>query len=451
MKSLSLFLALPLLAGGVLAAETVGGALMLPEKALPQLDALLQAAVKQSPRMLNRALDLEIAENSRIQARANLLPSFGGYASYYQTQDTRADLAGRISVSKTAYNFSLTQPVYYWGERRNNAKMGEIQASIAKGQYRDGYRALAQTLRNDYMHLLVQKMTVKRAAYYAEYTKNQQAKEEIRLAQKVISEFQIFPVRLAAEQAQLASERAQFDFEMAKVSFARLSGQPEMSDEAIPDSIPSVSYQADSFARLLASFLAQKEPPSSEAVTMRKQLENQALNYANAKTRLKPKFNFVLGASQDQQNYTVNVAQKYQFNSLFAGISANWTIFDGLSSQAAVRTERARMRQMNNDYKDLTERLSQQAQTQAKQIDFAARSMGITDRALVASEGNLKTKQDDFARGVSSEDEVTLARLALMDAQINAYNGRIDYLYRIGDFLGTIMEDPVVANLAASR
>jgi len=448
MKIFRFVLILSVLAGEILAADATANGLVLPEKLLPQLEVILAAAVQQSPRMLNRALDLEIAENNRIQARAGLLPSLGGYASYFESRDTRADLSGRLNVTKVAYNFSASQPLYYWGERRNSAKMGEIQASIAKGQYLDGYRVLAQTLRSDYMHLIVQKQVVKRGAAYAEFTRNQQAKEEIRLAQKVISEFQIFPVRLAAEQAQLIYERVQFDYEMAKLSFARLSGRPVLSDEAIPDAIPPATYPADTFDRMLATYLGQKELPSIEAVTMRKQLENQALNYANQKTRLSPKFNAVLGVSQDQQSFTINVAQKYRVNSIFAGVSANWTIFDSFASQAAMRTELARKRQMENDYKDLTERLAQQAQTQVKQVNFAARNMAITDRALVASEGNLKTKQEDFTRGVSTEDDVSLARITLIDAQVNAYNGRIDYLYKTGDFLGILAADPVVANVA---
>lgn len=450
MKIFRLFPVL-LLGGKLLATQAAVSGLALPEKVLPQLDSILQTAVQQSPTMLNRALDLEIAENNRIQARAGLLPSLGGYANYLEARDTRADLSGRVDVTKVAYNFSITQPLYHWGERRNSAKASEIQADIAKGQYQDGYRALAQTLRNDYMRLIVQKLTVKRGVAYAEYTKNQLAKEEIRLAQKVISEFQIFAVRLAAEQAQLIRERVQFDYEMAKVSFARLSGLPVMSDEMIPDTIPAVGYDAGAYDRLLAGFLDQKELPAVEAVTMRKQMQSAGLGLANQKTRLRPKFNAVVGISQDEQSYTINVAQKYRVNSIFAGFSANWTIFDGFASQAAVRNEMARLRQMQNDYKGLTERLAQQAQTQVKLVNFAARNMAITDRALVASEGNLKTKQEDFGRGVSSEDEVNLARIAVYDAQINACNGRSEFLYRTGDFLGTIVEDPVLANVVTTK
>lgn len=442
---------LVLLAGKFLAVGTAVEGLVLPENVLPRLEPVLTAAVQQSPSMLNRALDLEIAENNRIQSRAGLLPSLGGYASYMKSRDTRADLAGRLEVTKVAYNFSISQPIYHWGERRNLLKISEIQASITKGLYQEGYRALAQTLRYDYMRLIVLKLTVKRGEAYASFTRNQLAKEETRLAQKVISEVQIFPVRLAAEQAQINYERAQFDLEMAKLSFSRLSGLPPFADNDIPDSIPTLSYEAGTYDRLLAGFLAQKELPAVEAVTLRKQLESGGLGLANQKTRLRPKFNFVVGISQDEQSYTINVAQKYRVNSVFAGISANWTIFDGLAAQAAVRNDLARLRQMRTDYKVLTDRLAQQAQTNLRLIDFSARNMSITDRALLSGESNLKTKQEEFGRGVRSEEDVNLARITLYDAQINAGNGRSDFLNRVGEFLGTIMADPVLDNVAHTQ
>ncbi len=446
MKILRFFPAISLLAVSTWAAVPIVKDLVLPERLFPQLEVILQTAVQQSPRMLSRALDLEIAENNRISARSNLLPSLGGYASYLDARDTRADLPGRLNVTKVAYNISLNQPLFYWGERRNNAQIGEIQARMAKGQYRDGYRLLAETLRSDYLHLIVQKLGVKRAEYNAEYTRNVLKQEETRLAQKVISEYQIFNVRLSAEQAQITLERARFDLENAKVSFARLAGLASLTDDMIPNSIPAVTYAAGPYDQLLAGFLNQKDPPTTEAATLRWQLEMENLNYANQMTRLRPKLNFVLGMSQDQQSYTINIAQKYRLNSIFGGVSVNWTLFDGYSAGAGQRNSLARRRQLENDYKEMTERLAQQAQTQAKQINFSARYMSITDRFMVSSEGNLKTRQDEFRRGIMSESDVSLAQLGVYDAQINGYNGRIDFMAKIGDFLGTVMEDPIVAN-----
>jgi len=99
---------------------------------------------------------------------------------------------------------------------------------------------------------------------------------------------------------------------------------------------------------------------------------------------------------------------------------------------------------MQNDYQQLTERLTQQAQTQVKQINFSARRMAISDRGLTASENTLKAREDDFKRGVASDADVSQARLALYEAEIAAFYGRMEFLSRTGDFLGTIAEDPVL-------
>lgn len=449
MKALRILAVCPLFVASVLIAAPVMQDAVLPETVLSDLGLILQQAVQQSPRMLNRVLDLQIAENDRIQARSGLLPSVGGYASYFQTRDTRADLSGRVNVTKIAYNFSINQPLYYWGERANTSRIGQIQSSIAAGQFRDGYRQLAQTLRGDYMRLIVQKAALKRADFYLQCANNQLAQDELRLAKKVISDAQIYGVRLAAEQSQISRDRAQFEYDNAKVSFARLSGSAVLADAAIPDVIPAVSYDGPAFDRLLAGFLNQKELPTNEAYAMRQRVEIEKLNYANAKTRLRPKFNAVLGISQDEQSYTINVAQKYKVNSYFGGVSINWSIFDGLAAGAAERSTLTRKRQAENDYRTLTEQLSQQAQTQVKMLSFAARSMSIADRALIASEGNLRARRDEFARGVISEADVNQSRIALYDATLNAFNYRSEFLFRVGEFLGTLAEDPVLANLPA--
>jgi outer membrane protein TolC len=454
MKALRFFAAMPLLVVSLWAASPAVNDAVLPEGIFPDLDAILKKAVQQSPTMLNRALDLEIAENNRIAARAGLLPSAYAGISLNRSKDTQEYVYTPINSTKSnywttqnPYSASITQPLFHWGALKNAAKIGEIQQSIAKGQYRDGYRLLAQTLRTDYMRLIVAKLSVKRSAFYLEYSKNQLALEEARLAKKVISEKQIFPVRLQAEQAQITSERTEFDYEMAKASFARLSGSAVLSDDAIPNSLPVVPYTSVAYDQLLAGYLAQKDLPTTEALTARKQLEVENLNYASAKTRLRPMANFSTGVTQSVQHNLYGSIETYQVTSLYAGISISWNIFDGYYTGAITRNSLARRRQMETDYKLLTERLSQSAQTQVKQINFSARTMSITDRALVSGEGGLKYQQEEFARGNVSEADVSLARVYLYDAQLSAYNQRIDYLGRVGDFLGTIVEDPVLANL----
>jgi outer membrane protein TolC len=91
---------MPFLGASLWAVAPAVDELTLPERILPQLDGILKTAVQQSPRMLNRALDLEVAENNRIQARANLLPTLSGSYSYYQAEDDRHDGRSWQNVAK---------------------------------------------------------------------------------------------------------------------------------------------------------------------------------------------------------------------------------------------------------------------------------------------------------------------------------------------------------------
>lgn len=449
MKNPRLFAAWLLVLTGLGAATFAAENIPTPEQLFPQLDGILTQAIAQSPRMISRAIELEIAEEGRIAARASLLPSAGGYYSFTQAKDDRGDGNGRYDVAKLAYNFSINQPLYHWGERKNQARMGEIRQVIAQGGYRDGYRLLAQEVRSQYLRLIVNKLIAQKSAFYADHTSKLLRQAEERLAKKVISEAQIFSIRLDAERAQISLERTNFEVENQKASFARLTGLPALSDAEIPDMIPAIADQSEPVQRLLAGYLAQKDPLTAEAETFRNTLLIEELNLKNQKVRLMPKFNLVLGASQDEQSYTIDVAQTYLVNSYYAGVSLNWTIFDGFSAGAGVRTARARVRQLQIDYRNLTASLAQQAQSQAKMATFSARYASINDRLLVSSEGNLRAKNEDFNRGVSAEEDVSVAKLGFYDAQINAYTSRADYFNQLCAFLGTVMEDPILDNLVA--
>lgn len=448
MKLLRLLAAVaPLFAAGLWAADTSGNGITTPESLFPQLDTILKQAVTQSPRMVARAVDEEIAENDRITARAGLLPSIGGYYRFQETRDHRADQHGTLSVQKEYYDFSINQPVYYWGERRNNARIGEIRKSLVEGNVREAYRNLAQEIRNLYLRLIIDKVRANRATFYREFAVNQAKLGEERLAKKTVSEAQMFGIRMEAEKSYIAEERARFDLENDKASFARLTGSPVLSDEQIPDTIPPISDQKAALDALLAGYLSQNDKPTPEADSLRKNMEIDRLTLANAKTRLRPKFNVVAGINQDEQSYSINVANRYAVKSLYAGVSLSWTIFDGFAAGAAERNAFARARQNEREYRALNERLAQAAQNQVRLAGFSARYCSINDRYLTSAEGGLRGRQEEFSRGVISEADVSTARMGVFDSTLTAFSSRADYYDSVCDFLGIVVEDPVLANL----
>jgi outer membrane protein TolC len=337
--------ALPLLACCLQAVSPAISEIPLPEKIYPGLDAMLRSAVLRSPRMVSRSIELEMAENDRIAARSNLLPTLSGYYGYNVVSQKQLQQPASTSV-KTPYSLTLSQPLFFWGERNNNDKIGAINLKISQGQYRQGYRLLAQELRSSYLRLIVQKLALKRARFYQQYVSNQLKLQEDRLLKKVISEVEISGARLNAEQAQISLERTEFDYANAKLSFARLAGLDTIEDEAVPDEIAVTAYAPGPFDQLLSDYLAEKEPASVEAFNLRQQIEIANLNYANAKTRLRPKVSAVAGLSQDEESNYLGGGIKYTYSSQYVGLSVNWTIFDGFAAGAATRNALTRRRMM---------------------------------------------------------------------------------------------------------
>jgi outer membrane protein TolC len=304
----------------------------------------------------------------------------------------------------------------------------------------------AQDLRARYLALVSMKIVSERARFNQKFTHDQLLLAEDRLKNKVISESDIFPTRLNAERADIEVERSAFEIENSIQAIARLAGTPPLEVDSIPDAVPPVAYLSDAVDKYLNDFTRQKDLPSIEAVNLRQQIELQNLDYAIQKVRLYPKFSLAVGASQDEESYTVNAAAKYQINSVFGGVQISWSIFDGFATRSAQRSSLARKRALENDYQDTSVRLVQDAKAGSRQIYFAARTMSIDDRFLTSNESYVHVRQDEFSRGVISEADVSLAQLALFDARAASYRSRAEYLAQVGNFLGTINADPVVEN-----
>lgn len=443
----SWFLFCALILPTVRAAETTD----LPERVFPALDQILRDALQQSPRVLARNLDLDIAEGDEMQAKAGLYPSAGGYLQYQQARENREDITtGSYPTQMTNYSFSMSEAVWHWGAVRNSARMGEIRRKIAEQQYVEAFRLLAQEIRAGYLGLITRKALVKSAQFNLKLTESSLKVAEDRLAKGTISASEIFPTRMNALQLRLATDRSVEDFEQARRSFRLLTGRL-LADEDIPELIPELNGGDDVPSKLLADFLSQKDPQTSSLIIARQQLEVENLNLKIQQKRLYPMFNFVTGITQNRQSYTQNVGQLYGVQDLYAGVNLTWSIFDGFSARGAVKSSLARKRQLEASYHQLTDNLSAEAQRLEKQVEFAQRQMRINDRLLGERGDYLHGTEADFKRGTAAEADLNAARASFATAQIAAFNARADYLQRMSDFLGAIMEDPVLQQTKVSH
>jgi len=417
----------------------------MPEDVFPQLEAILDEALKQSPRMLLQQLSLDAASGALTQAKAGLYPSIGGYYNQTETKDKREDRPGQtLDTSKTYYNVSLTQPVFHWGERRNNARIGEIREQIAEKKYEEAYRSLASEIRGVYLNLISIKNQLVNSEFALKQANEALRSGEERAAQKLISEGAVFPLRISAEQAALNVATLESSFLYSQQHLEALTGQPAPSLEDIPDEIPAQAYYKPTYDNLLSDFMGQRDPQTPTLDVLRQQIEIDQLTYKNQRKRLLPKLNFIVGLSQDEQSYTINNAQKYGVQSKYVGVTVNWQIFDGFAARGAVRSALASKRQSELSYRMAVDNLQRTVQTAARNIALASRQMAISDKLLENSLAYLDFRQEDFKRGNASEADVNQAQANYYSARVSAINSRINFLMKQVEFVSQIARDPAM-------
>ncbi len=426
-------------------------AVVLPEQVFPQLKQIMDRAVTQSPRMVMRNLDILVAEGDQTQARAGLLPSVSGSYQISKTKDIREDQTGTLDTDKVYYNLSLIQPIFHWNERRNSARIGKLRKHIAERQYEDAYRILVLEIRSTYLQLILRKIQLANVRNEQNLADDALKLAEEKLAQKVMSEGEIFQVRIAGDRAHLATEYAELGFLKLKQTFAALTGLPLPDDDSIPNEIYGLASSTAAVNHLLAAFLGQSEPTIPQALIMQRQIEVEGLIYKNQRKRLLPKFNLVAGASQEEQSYTANVGLKYGVQSRYAAVQATWSIFDGFATRGAIASSLARKRLLEASYNQLKESLAQNAQHSAKQVELAFRQMQINDRLLASAMEFLNYRRGDFQRGLASEKDLAAAEAGYRGMFASTASARSEYLMRVVEFVSLIGEDPVTARLTLPK
>jgi outer membrane protein TolC len=450
-RSTRLLILLPVLFGlqTILHGQTGGERFPLPETYFPGLKDLIDAASKQSPRIMARNTENAVAEANRIIARSSQLPSVSLSGSYYPwVKEVREESGKDVTYNpeKLAYYFSISQPVYHWGALRNNTRIAEIQQKITEDQSAEAHKVLIDEIRAQYLQVIVSKAALARATFDQKLADDALALARSKLEKNVISSGDMFGPTISAEQYRLAADRAVVAYENSRVYLGKLCGTPPLNDDQVPTAVPPITPALSALQSVVAEFTGQSEPDTYSLEVLRDQILAEQLTYKVVDARLRPKLNVVAGISQDEHSYTVNLGTKYNVQSTYAGISVSWSIFDGFATRSLKRNSLARRRQLERNYEEQSTTVIEGVRNQMKQLEFAARDLEIVEKMLGSAEGYVGQRTDEMRRGVVSDAEVNAARSAFYTTQMSAFGARNQYLMLVAKLLSTTQNDPALPN-----
>lgn len=414
------------------------------EELIPQLRPVLDAALAQSPRLVARADDLREARLRQDISSARLYPNAGGSLTWYAWQrEERLDLDEARDTKKLAYNFSITQPLWHWGALRADSHIGKIGYEIAKRNYREAYRFLALDVRSAYLGLILSKMNVRHAAFNEKLARDNYARQEERLRANLITEGDMAVHQLRIDEAVLAVRQAEADLDFALRDFRRLTGLERFSIDDIPAAVPVLEKVPDLVTpRANSGYLSSIELEISAL-----RLEQQKLSLRIAQTALRPRFNALVGISRDEVSYSSNLFNRYQVDTVYAGFTVQWSIWDGFAARANTRIARDRVRRAERERAEMLETLRNIADREASRVDFAWQNFQHANTRYYLALGNVDFLRKEFATGTGTQEQLDSAQAAANRAEFQQQLAFVQYLNAAAVYASTMNADPALDSL----
>ncbi len=427
--------------------------LNLPEDTLPDLKRFIEIAADRSPRMILRSFDEAASDGELIAAKAARLPNLGMFGDILKAREDRADFAAPQSANKIYYRAQMTQPLFQWGIISRNIENAKLRREMEDGRTKQAFVTMAIEVRKKYLELILLKQMAVRHRFSMTLMEEEleQAIEKREL--NTISEATLQDVRLKYKRNLAGTAYHEEQLLYTKGVFARMVGVESISDDEIADEFPKVTPESD--ARFLASLLARfSEDPgawNSELNILELDLKTKRNDLQNSKVSLRPKFGLMAGISQDEQSYTANIAQRYEYQSIFGGLSVSWTLFDGFAKRGWVRAGLNRLRAGEKAFEMRRENIIADAESFARQLKYRAIEAEVGDQELVNAQNHFKYMQGQFDRGEASENDLAQAKLGMADRERSAMLARYVYWEALFNFLGIIEADPAVDLIPSHR
>jgi outer membrane protein TolC len=446
-------LALGLAAAGGLRGQEQAARGTMPEDYLPDLKALLATALKQSPTAIAQQISIAQNEASVIQADSSMIPQVSGSASYQQNSEriSETGIQGQTSNSHGLfYNANVSEPLFAWGALFNQSRIARIGVAIARDQFDEAYRSLAEQIREGYLGLIVGKINLRNARYQEAQAEQALKVAQVQLKEGAIASSSISGPELAAREARLAADTTAEAYLHGLRTLAMLAGVPDLPDAAIPLDFPKPVYSEPEAQALVADFLRTDAKDTFQAKMDQLAVDRDKLNYRIARTGLLPKLYANAGIDLFNQSSlssgNTSVSQVAILEESY-GLSVNWNIFDGFRTRGAMRSALANQRADERTLATYEDTTVEQAEDLERQVNFAARTMEIAEIRDQFAATALHDTRAEFKFGSVPQSAIDQSTADDYAAVYALAASRRDYFSRWCEFVSLVGADPLMNDL----
>ena len=436
---------------GTARADTTVIAGSLPEDYLPELKVIIGAALRQSPQIIAKEIEIEQAKAGLMGALSRRLPGIGGNLNLASNATaTTSNLSTRTRDSGLFYNLAVSQPIFFWGALKHEGDRARLGVLLSERGYAEAYRVLAVALRGAYLQLIVRKATLVHARLARDQLVAELALAKEKLASGAFAPSEIAARQLSLDDTDLAIARIEIEFAAGRRTFARLSGIADLSEASLPDELPKPTFPSAAASALLAAFVRDGGRQTFEARVNEMKVQEADLNYRIARVGLLPKFSASAAYSLENSTFaSANSITQQGITRQTIAVGAQWAIFDGFATRGAKLGALATKRLAERQLEMAASGSLEAAQTLYQQIELEVRAMDMSDLRYGLAASQLGRLEQEFKLGNVAQAALDSAQVGLKQSHAQSINARAVFLSRWSEFVSLAGADPVLTQLTS--
>ena len=436
---------------GTARADTTVIAGSLPEDYLPELKVIMGAALRQSPQIIAKEIEIEQAKAGLMGANSRRLPGVGGNLNLASNATaTTSNLSTRTRDSGLFYNLAVSQPIFFWGALKHEGDRARLGVLLSERGYAEAYRVLAVALRGAYLQLIVRKATLVHARLARDQLVAELALAKEKLASGAFAPSEIAARQLNLDDTHLAIARIEIEFAAGRRTFARLSGIADLSEASLPDELPKPTFPSAAASALLAAFVRDGGRQTFEARVNEMKVQEADLNYRIARVGLLPKFSASAAYSLENSTFaSANSITQQGITRQTIAVGAQWAIFDGFATRGAKLGALATKRLAERQLEMAASGSLEAAQTLYQQIELEVRAMDMSDLRYGLAASQLGRLEQEFKLGNVAQAALDSAQVGLKQSHAQSINARAVFLSRWSEFVSLAGADPVLTQLTS--
>ena len=395
----------------------------LPEKLIPNIGVVIDAALEQSSVMYDRELVETIAQGQRIVRSAASRPSFRASLSYNQEEEQNAKSGFE---ERLVYSVTLRKSLYHWGALKANNKIGALLYEIEILNTKTAAEGVYAGVRKRYMDLVLAKVQRALDEQELELKRRELNEQKERSLDGLVSSAQLAGIEVSIKRLELTRLRSRSSWEEKLVGFSDYTGLAvEELTGYVGDEIPLFEPLAPEAIRALAPLLKSSLFQDESIARKERSIEVSKKQLEIASVTLKPKLDVRIGMTQNARDLNgLRREQEY----LYAGVSANWSIFDGFRTKGLKMEALARLQRNETSKRQLERQLERAYSKALVALEVASLTMSLKEQELRGNIGGFGYQKDEYESGRISEAQLARIQQKVERVSYAAQRARVVYL-----------------------